>query len=286
MMRSLFTVIVALAFSTQVFAADYLPPPPVPAPVAVPAVVPFDGCYGGIGVGLSVASNSATVKDNQFFYPYETYNISDLTSTSTSPSLGIQLGCNFLFGNVLTGIEFDSWANYFHGEVCKTNSDPFSHCLDWNNYYQGTLSTRVGYVWNNLLIYSKVGASYLPIKYHYGANAVSYEQTVLPTDPTKTTPTWATNFLADKNNNTFAPTLGFGVEYAFAPGLTLRTELAGTFVPFNSQIAISSIHYDSPSYITKDGFSYQHDHPYIGGIIPTNNLFIDTSLRMSVVRFF
>jgi len=158
-------IVGAFAFSVvgPALAAD-LPPPPAPAPRApatyVPAPVPYYNWTGFyIGGNLGGAFNQGSYSDptgNTFS-----------TSNSFKFAGGGQVGANYEFGNgVLIGVEamFD-WFPNTSNTVAVTLGPPFTPgtaaSATINNSWLTTVTGRLGYAWDRLLIYGKGGFAYV-----------------------------------------------------------------------------------------------------------------------------
>ena len=148
----------ALSIGGPALAAD-LPPPPAPPPRApatyVPVPVPYynwTGFYigGNLGGGFSSGSFS-----------------DPLGNTFTSPSNfkflgGGQVGANYEFGNgFLIGVEamFDWTPN--SGNTATLTTPGGAAALTINNSWLTTVTGRLGYAWDRLLIYGKGGFAYV-----------------------------------------------------------------------------------------------------------------------------
>ena len=296
-MRACFAIALLLSWSVHAIAADYYLPPPAPAPVITSpppvAYQPFAGCYGGLGIGVNANRNSTTVQEDPYFYPGELTDINDLITQSVSPSLGATLGCNALFGSALIGLEIDDWVYWNKGSSCKTNVDPVTICSTWSNYNTTTISTRFGTISNgNLLIYGKLGISLSPYSYQFNSNSVSYL-----TSPTSYNcpnsgvntgtcyfPIWYNNFEAQSSQWAFAPVLGAGFEYAYAQNWTFRAEVSASYVTNSSGFKISNVIADSANY--GNNYGSNHSHPSVGGLINADVSNWNSSLKVSVMRYF
>lgn len=109
---------------------------------------------------------------------------------------GLQAGFNYQINQVVFGIEGDvSWTNMSGTSACTTFAAACSSDLRW----MGTVTGRLGYAFNNALLYGKGGVAFADDRYFHTAPATASE--------TKTG--W---------------TLGVGLEYAFAQNWTGKVE--------------------------------------------------------------
>ncbi len=148
----------ALSIGGPAFAAD-LPPPPAPPPRApatyVPAPVPYynwTGIYIGGNLGAGYGSGS-------FSGPGATF-----TSQSNTHFLGGgQVGANYEFGNgVLIGAEamFD-WTPNSNNGSSVAGAGGSTATLTINNSWLTTVTGRLGYAWDRLLVYGKGGFAWV-----------------------------------------------------------------------------------------------------------------------------
>jgi outer membrane immunogenic protein len=203
MKRILIAGAFALSVGGPALAAD-LPPPPAPMPRApatyVPAAVPYynwTGLYvgGNLGFGL----NHGTFSDplgNSFG-----------TQANTKFLGGGQVGYNYEFGNgFLIGAEamFD-WTPNSANSATITGAGGNTATLTVNNSWLTTVTGRLGYAWDRLLIYGKGGFAWV------GSSNSRF------TDNTS-----GTSVAASTNN--YGWTVGVGLEYAVWGNLSARVE--------------------------------------------------------------
>ena len=196
-----------LATGGPLLAADLYPAPYHPPPVAyVPAAVLYNwtGFYigGNLGAGWSQGSLSDTAGNT--FTP------------SSSPSFlgGGQVGYNYQFwGGPVAGVEADfEWA----GNHNNSSNAAAGVTVTNNNRWLTTLTGRLGYAWNCVLVYGKGGGAWV------GAS-----------DPTITNVAMGTSTTPSTSNSNFGWTLGAGVEWAFWNNWSARLEY--DFIGLNSQ---------------------------------------------------
>ena len=139
-------------------------------------------------------------------------------STDATPTGGIQGGYNWqLPNNIVLGVEGD----FRGGGLSTTTTTPatsttgiapnstFKASSDWNASVRG----RVGYAWNQWLFYGTGGVAFADstLKANF-ANRIAPDGTVVPGSS------------ASRSSTLMGPTYGGGVEYAFAPNLSVGAE--------------------------------------------------------------
>ena len=128
---------------------------------------------------------------------------------------GGQIGYNFQTGNFVFGIEGDfAWTGVDGGFSGRNNNGPASWNADMN--WLGMLTGRVGYAFNNVLVYIKGGAAWADEDYTHPATGGQLQ--ALYYSGGKTRSGW---------------TLGGGVEYAFTPNWSFKVEY--NYVDFGSK---------------------------------------------------
>lgn len=183
-----------------------------PAPVAVPEVFNWTGFYvgvhGGIGGGNLDSSYLSPLYDGEGgSYQYK----SDLSDNAFGAFGGAQVGYNYQFApNWVVGAEADIAAsgikaehneNYTYYEDGIGSDDGFNHSeakIDWF----GTIRGRIGYAWDNLLVYGTGGAAYGSVKVSGTDGDGGFSQ----------------------SDTQWGWTAGAGVEYGITKNITLKTE--------------------------------------------------------------
>jgi outer membrane immunogenic protein len=195
-----------LTIGGQALAADLNPSPRPPA-VYVPPAPPWTwtGFYfgGNLGAGWSNGSISDTVGNT--FTPNSSVNFLG----------GGQVGYNYQFvgSGVVVGAEADfDWA----GNHNNTSNAAGGVTVSTNDRWLTTLTGRLGYAWNTLLVYGKGGGAW-----------------VGSSDPTITNVTTGASITPSTSNSNFGWTLGAGVEWAFWHNWSARLEY--DFIGLNSQ---------------------------------------------------
>ena len=157
---------------------------------------------GNLGAGWSQGSLSDTAGNT--FTP------------SSSPSFlgGGQVGYNYQFWRgAVAGVEADfDWA----GNHNNTSNAAAGVTVTNNNRWLTTLTGRLGYAWDRVLVYGKGGGAWV------GAS-----------DPTITNVAMGTSITPSTSNSNFGWTLGAGVEWAFWNNWSARLEY--DYIGLNSQ---------------------------------------------------
>jgi outer membrane immunogenic protein len=179
--------VVAICAVTQAGAADM----PLKAPPLAP-VVPFTwtGCYIGAHFGDGWGRKEWSPAEDFFFLGKNATTVGENISGIFG---GGQLGCNYQFaGNWVIGIEADGSGSDIHG----SRRDPFSNkSLDAKIDWIASVTGRLGYSWDHVLLYGKGGAAWVGDEFH-------------STD--------GGNFLYDSSQTRSGWTAGAGLEWAFA----------------------------------------------------------------------
>ena len=207
----------ALAFTlcfsaTSAFAADLLTPTAIPSPAYLPPVYSWTGFYIGGNIGAGWSGLSGT-------------NFSDtLGSTFTAPTNvqflgGGQVGANYQFSNgIVIGAEamFD-WLSDSQNAIV-TATDPTgtvaANIGTSNARWLTTVSGRLGYAWDRVLLYAKGGGAWVATN----SPAISVAGT-------------PASFTSISNTTSSGYTAGFGVEWAFSVNWSARAEYAYIGLP-------------------------------------------------------
>jgi outer membrane immunogenic protein len=197
------------------FAADLAAPAPIPPTAYVSPVYNWTGFYIGGNIGAGWSGLSGT-------------NFSDtLGSSFTTPTNvqflgGGQVGVNYQFwGGVVIGAEamFD-WASNSQNAM-TTATDPTgtvaANIGTSNARWLTTVSGRLGYAWDRVLLYAKGGGAWVATN----SPAISVAGT-------------PASFTSISNTTSSGYTAGFGVEWAFAGNWSVRAEYAYIGLPSQS----------------------------------------------------
>jgi outer membrane immunogenic protein len=208
-------LIFTLSFgATIVFAADLPAAAPISQPAYLTPVYSWTGFYigGNIGAGWSGLSDTNT-------------NFSDTLGSTFSASTnaqflgGAQVGVNYEFANgIVIGAEalFD-WASNSQNAIV-TATDPTgtvaANIGTSNARWLTTVSGRLGYAWDRVLLYAKGGGAWVATN----APAISVAGT-------------PASFTSISNTTSSGYTAGFGVEWAFSGNWSVRAEYAYIGLP-------------------------------------------------------
>ena len=166
------------------------------APSAVAAVHNWTGFYLGAHVGFGWSQHdysSQFIRSNGVVEP-EFF----AGERANSGLAGLQLGANWQAGNVVFGVEGD----LSYTDIRADASVPFSPLYESRNRWLGTATGRLGYAFENVLIYAKGGAAFSDVS----MTAVVEGE---PLQGRSTRTGW---------------TLGGGFEYGIAPNWSLKAE--------------------------------------------------------------
>jgi outer membrane immunogenic protein len=168
-----------LALSAPARSADM---PFGPPPVAVP-IYAWTGCYvGGSAGGAWTQKNNTgiTFVDGGSGAGPAVAAGAIPTSYSSSGSSWIgggQLGCNYQVSSWVFGIETDLAGMKLNaGETIATNVPPFfplTSSVSQDTNWIGTTRGRLGWAWDNILLYGTAGAAYANVSYAYVQNNVA-----------------------------------------------------------------------------------------------------------------
>jgi len=228
-------VIVALA-GTPALAADILfkaPPPPPPPPI-------WTGCYigGNVGAALGRSDWSDVVPQpvefgpNNFIGTNPAHPISNFYGGVIG---GGQVGCNYQVSpQWVLGIEGMYDGTDMHGNVTAPNmyNTPVTALgvfgssngiLNTSQNYIASLTGRVGYTWQDMMIYGKGGVAWTQYNYHVSNSCFDnvlfvFCGNALVQAQTGDGQEW------DGSRTVAGGTAGLGIEWHFAPHVTAFAE--------------------------------------------------------------
>ncbi len=192
--------LVALAVATPAVSADLGARYPVKAPPMVSPVFDCTGFYIGINGGYGWGRSRWELLPG---------GLSEGSHNVDGGTVGGQVGYNWQIGGWVLGLEAQgNWADFtgsnqsaiFLGTTNRTDVDAF-----------GLFTGKVGYAWNNFMLYAKGGAAVQSVDYRY-FNTV----------------TGVTGGTADEAR--WGATVGVGFEYAFAPNWSAGLEYNHLFM--------------------------------------------------------
>ena len=186
-----------VAMATSASAADLAARPYAKAPPPVMAAV-YD--WSGFYIGVNGGWGQSRERYNWLGY-------SLVSANATGGTVGGQIGYNWQAGSWVFGVEAQgNWAN-----LSKSYVDPFN--LAWSVGTKvdalGLFTGRVGYAWNNALLYVKGGAAVADNNYWAAFNNV--------------------NFLSVSNTR-WGADVGVGFEYGFTPNWSFGVEYNHAFL--------------------------------------------------------
>jgi opacity protein-like surface antigen len=169
MKKVLFVQVAALAagLATPVLAADL----PMKTEVPVVPVFSWTGCYLGGHVGGGRATKDMTdpvqLVQDTLNGPGTTTGVTTVTTSPTGAVIGGEIGCDYQFtGNAVIGIEGTA-----SGTTMKASSLvglPFTGqaaLVQANNDFLASVTGRIGYAFNNVLVYARGGVAVAGDKY-------------------------------------------------------------------------------------------------------------------------
>ena len=200
---------VGLATNELASAADLGPvrrPPPQAPAVYAPPPPPFSWTGFYIGGNLGVAWTHGNVIDS--------FGNSFSNSQQAVFTGGGQVGANYQWNWLVVGVEADfDWLanNHNSSNTLSVGSNAFQ--LSFNDRWMTTVAGRVGYAYQNWLIYGKGGGGWV------GVN-----------NPTLTNLNGGGSISISNSNSNSGWLGGVGVEWAFAPNWTARLEYDRLFL--------------------------------------------------------
>jgi outer membrane immunogenic protein len=228
-------------------AAD-LPVKAYKAPPMIPPapVLSWTGCYIGGNVGVGVGRTSW--KDTTFsttFLDATPGTVSflgsfqDIHQTYAGVVGGGQIGCNYQFApNWVVGIEGMWDGTSMKGSTINSNAnssifvfdDPFpilknSQLMTTSVDWIASITGRLGYTWNQMMIYGKGGVAWA--KYHHNIADNCNPNGVISFGPVDTCLPYVSfgqGQFFDTSYTATGWTLGFGLEWHFAPNVTAFVE--------------------------------------------------------------
>jgi outer membrane immunogenic protein len=188
MKRLAFAVVLSACAGSAALAADMAPPPPVPKAPYVPPPFNWSGFY--IGGNLGAGWNNISIAD--------TAGNSFSGTSSTQFVGGGQVGANYQFwGGAVIGVEADfDWLPNTNNTNTATGVGGNTISVAINNRWLTTVTGRLGYAWDRVLVYAKGGGAWV------GASNPSIVVN-------------GASFAPSTSSTNFGWTAGFGAEWAF-----------------------------------------------------------------------
>jgi outer membrane immunogenic protein len=179
MRKLLFAQAAALAVTLagSAFAAD------LPMKSEVPYVPPrfsWTSCYLGGHLGGGRGSKDMTdpvflVQDN-LVAPGTTTGITTVTTTPTGAVIGGEIGCDYQFAsNLVIGIEGTASGSTMKGSkiISLVDSPPDVALVQANNDFLASVTGRIGYAFDNVLLYGRGGLAVAGDKYNVSGGTVA-----------------------------------------------------------------------------------------------------------------
>src|SRR5579872_6098455 len=168
--------VLASSLATPVLAADL----PMKAEVPVAPVFSWTGCYLGAHAGGGRGTKDMTdpvllVQDN-LIAPGTTTGVTTVTTTPTGAVIGGEIGCDYQFSsNVVVGIEGTASGTTMRGSqiVSLHDSPPDVALVQANNDFLASVTGRIGYAFDNVLLYGRGGFAVAGDKYNVSGGTVA-----------------------------------------------------------------------------------------------------------------
>jgi outer membrane immunogenic protein len=166
---------------------------------------------------------------------------------------GVQGGWNYQFGHFVLGSEVDfSWTDIKGDQSSAVGIDGFATITrSSKTKWMGTATTRLGYAWDRVLVYSKLGAAWAHFDYNDNL-AIPGVGSIYNSSASETRAGW---------------TVGTGIEWAFAGNWSAKVEYdymdfgrrTVDFAPVNIGIASVPVNLDIDQRISvvKVGINYR-----------------------------
>jgi outer membrane immunogenic protein len=213
------TGIFAVLMSSASFAADLVAPDALPADTPIDAgTFDWNGAYVGISGGYVDPNYDIGFLDTKRGFGKGSYLI------------GGTAGYNYQIDSFVLGVEGDlSYANY-RGSF--TNLFGFGFDGHADSSYLGTVRGRVGYTFDNVLVYGTGGVAFTDLKVQTPAGKI------------------------DKGLTGY--TVGAGVEYGFSPNTTVKFEyLYADFGDQNTNLLPGNVKTSMDANIVRIGLNYK-----------------------------
>jgi len=194
---------------------------PAPVAAAAPAAFNWTGFYLGVHAGAAITD---------FDYSSPQGNFADFNDDNTGFLGGVQAGYNWQFDNIVIGAQTDFSYTSAKVSLDGFEGSNFEQKLEW----LGSTTARLGYAFDNLLVYGKGGVAYGQSKLSVNTPVVAYDESQ-----------WHVGWTA-----------GVGAEYAFTQNITGLLEY--NYVDLGSQTyAFDSVKADLTSNVIKAGLNYK-----------------------------
>ena len=162
MKKVIFANLAALALAGQAIAAD------LPAKAEPPFAQRFNwtGCYAGMHVGGGFASKSITdpvlLVQDTLIAPGTTTGITTVSPQPSGVVAGGQIGCDYEFASsIVIGVEGAASGSTMKANrlVALPGSPPDAALVQADTDFLPSLTARIGYAFDNVLLYARGGAA-------------------------------------------------------------------------------------------------------------------------------
>ena len=205
--------VLAVTLAGPAIAAD------LPLKSEVPYVAPrfsWTSCYLGGHIGGGRGTKDMTdpvflVQDN-LIAPGTTTGINTASTSPTGAVIGGQIGCDYQFSsNVVIGIEGTASGSTMKGSniISLVDSPPDVALVQANNDFLASVTGRIGYAFDNVLLYGRGGFAVAGDKYNVSGGTVGGNGTPF-------------NFLGADNR--YGWVAGGGVDWAFSRHWSMNVE--------------------------------------------------------------
>jgi outer membrane immunogenic protein len=185
-----------------------------PVPVVTPAAFNWTGFYIGVHGGIGGGSIDTHFAD------VDGFAVSDYSDNAFGAFGGAQIGYNWQFSpNWVAGVEADIAYSGIESNFDWNYAGAESYNLTTNIDWFGTLRGRIGYAWDNLLVYGTGGAAYGDVEVSTNYSEPGFSE--------------GSSF----SDTRWGWTIGAGVEYGITQNITLKTEYL--------YVDLGSIHQDA-----------------------------------------
>jgi outer membrane immunogenic protein len=188
---------------SSAMAADLAARPVYKAAPPAPLAFDWSGLYvgGHIGYGWGQTDVADHTLFGNFFIPTQKFDTKGFLG-------GVQGGWNYQFGHFVLGSEVDfSWANV-KGDETTSFGGVASITRSSKAKWMGTATTRLGYAWDRVLVYSKLGAAWAHFDYNDDFS-ISGIGSIYNSSASETRAGW---------------TVGTGIEWAFLGNWSAKVE--------------------------------------------------------------
>ena len=202
----------AVTLAGPAFAAD------LPMKSEVPLVTRFTwtGCYLGGHVGGGKGSKDMTdpvfLVEENLIAPGTTTGVTTVNTTPTGAVIGGEIGCDYQFAsNVVIGIEGTASGTTMRGSqiVSLHDSPPDVALVQANNDFLASVTGRIGYAFDSVLLYGRGGFAVAGDKYNVSGGSVAGN---------------GTPFNFQGLDNRYGWVAGGGVDWAFSRHWSMNVE--------------------------------------------------------------